>query len=67
MEKKCEAESLVCIGFDDNGVETTFNIDTFIQKLKVPSKKNEFGTYDSQLVCLGIQNELIKKTIKNHE
>ena len=36
-----KAESLLCIGRDDKGIETVFNVDNFIEKLYVDADKNK--------------------------
>ncbi len=52
-----QADSLLCIGKDDEGFEAIFNIDSFIQKVVVPEKKDPQGLYDPESVL----NTLISK------
>lgn len=41
----CEADSLLCIGRDENGFETIFNVDSFIQKISVSATKDNEGMF----------------------
>lgn len=53
--KTSEAESLVCIGRDENDLETIFNVDSFRQKISLLIEKDTYGMYDSEAVCSLIQ------------
>ena len=46
----CEADSLICIGQDDKGLETIFNADSFTQKISVEAAKDSQGLYDPNIV-----------------
>lgn len=59
--KNQEADSLVCIGFDDKNIETIFNIDTFIQKSTISTSKCEQGRYDPNSVCSALINDIQSK------
>ena len=46
----CEADSILCIGRDDEDFETIFNVSTFIQKVTVAAIKDGQGRYDPTTV-----------------
>ncbi len=48
--KNSEAESLVCIGRNENNLETIFNVDSFRQKISISIEKDAYGMYDENTV-----------------
>lgn len=60
-KKTSEAESLVCIGRDENNLETIFNVDSFRQKISISIEKDADGMYDSEAVLSLLQLKLESK------
>lgn len=60
-KSNCEAEQLICIGRNDDGFESVFNADSFIQKVPVSISKDEFGMYDVNLVYEGLIQQVTKE------
>ena len=58
----CEADSLICVGRDDNNFETIFNIDSFIQKISVEAAKNDHGLYDPNIVKQALLSKIRGKS-----
>ncbi len=46
LKNRNEADSLVCIGRDDNNFETVFNVDSFTQKVTFEATKDDLGLYN---------------------
>ena len=49
-KNNCEADSLICMGRDDENFETVFNADNFIRKLSVEAAKDDQGLYNPTMV-----------------
>lgn len=60
-KKSFEAESLVCIGRDENNLETIFNVDSFRQKISISIEKDIDGMYDAEAVLSLLQLKLESK------
>lgn len=56
-----EIQNLVCIGEDDEAVETVFNINTFIQKITINQKKDRHGFYDAMQIRAGVMEKVKHK------
>jgi hypothetical protein len=55
-----ELSELVIRGVDNDNFEFVFNVDSFVRRISVTSKKNQNGKFDAELIKL----ELLKKAIK---
>lgn len=51
-------ESLVCVGKDDKGFETVYNVDAFTQKIEIPAKKTQDGMYEPDTIRDNLINYL---------
>lgn len=45
-----EADSLLCVGRDDNNFESIFNVETFVRKVVVPINRDSQGMYDENII-----------------
>ena len=57
-KKTTEADSLICIGRDENNLETIFNVDSFRQKISLLIEKDNLGMYDADAVIRLMQLKL---------
>ena len=53
----CELNELVIRGIDNDNFGFVFNVDSFIQKISFPVRKNDKGKYDAEL----IKQELLRR------
>lgn len=60
LQKNGEIRSLVCVGRDDDDVETVFNTGSFIRKIDVTSEKDDGGLYDEAEVFSGLIDKIQK-------
>lgn len=57
------ADSLICIGTDDKGMESVFNVDTFEKKISISEQKNDHGFFDEA----SVKQKIITKVKEQHE
>jgi len=55
--KNYEADSLLCVGYDDKNMETVFNMGSFIQKINIDTQKDEQGLFNPE----NVQKALLEK------
>lgn len=61
MKDKGELGSVVCIGRDDSGFESVFNVDSFIRKVAIDSEKDSQGLYDANEVFSQFSKEMLRR------
>ncbi len=54
-----EADSLLCVGLDDQNFETIFNADSFIQKISMAAVKDSQGMYDPEEIKRGLISKIV--------
>ncbi|MGI9256686.1 MAG: hypothetical protein ACR2PY_07105 [Salinispira sp.] len=57
LQKSTDVKSLICVGRDDENLESIFNADGFAQKISIKATKDKHGFYNPKIVRV----ELIKK------
>ena len=61
MKDKGELGSVVCIGRDDSGFESVFNVDSFIRKVTISSDKDSQGLYDPKEIFSNFSKEILRR------
>jgi hypothetical protein len=62
-KKNLEIDSLVCIGRDDNDMESIFDISSYTQTIPLNTKKQDHGLYDENIIKRDLLDKIKEKEV----